>query len=251
MRRCCLTLLAAAVLCACSPTSHSAILHALRTQLARQYHECVPLGWDPVPAAGSFYPGYSAEFEQTGVWLKSYWIGYVGKRDLGRPDVRVAAAILNELVRDGLLERTRWQSGSFYHLTLRALPYYYEDNAYGDNPEHMPYLCYSGITPNRVLWNSLIQHGSFHAAFEWRAATRASWAQNDFLRAHSVILPPVDSPVLVTFANVDGGWNITRLNAPHMLPRVVDVNVWPRQSSAALRQAQDDKPFDKLRMTRE
>lgn len=92
-------LFASVAINACSPTNHWFVMHALQTQLALQYHECVPLGWDPVPVDGTYYPGYSAELQDKNSWLPALWLGSIQPSDLRQPDGRAAYEVLNELVR--------------------------------------------------------------------------------------------------------------------------------------------------------
>ncbi len=42
-------------------------------------------------------------------------------------------------------------NGIRYNLTERAFPYYFEGNDFGDNPDHLSYLCYSRLVPDRVV----------------------------------------------------------------------------------------------------
>ncbi len=214
-------------------------MHALRSQVANQYHECVPLGWAPVPVAGTYYPGYSAELQETNSWLRPLWLGSVQTSDLQRPAVRATFEVLNELAHVGMLESRRVPGGFRYRLTLRALPYYFDENQYGNNPEHWPYLCYSLIVPQRVVWNQPIQlerHGyrpsaseAFRVGFQWRPSQVASWSNNAILRSHSVILAPTASPLIATFAKRDGAWIIQHLSAPvPFRPQVIDSSVWPQ-----------------------
>ena len=236
-------LLAAAVLAAvapaaCAPSNDRAILETLRTQLAEQYHDCVPLGWSPVAVAGTYYPGTSVTLYEEGVWLPARWIGRVRTRDLARPDVRTIFGVLNELTRAGMLVRTKTSGGSRYHLTVAALPFYYDESAYGNNPDHIPYLCYSTIVPQRVVAidsvrRDRLRYGSrdedmFHATFEWTPRPIAAWANDAFLRSHSVMLGPAESPVTATFAKRHGEWTIAQLSAPTPVARIVDTAVWPQ-----------------------
>lgn len=231
-------LIALAGLTACAPTDHGVILKNLRVQLAQQYHECVPLGWDPVPVfAGAFYRGYSTEYVPDVKWLPAQWIGIVHSQDLRNPDVRASYDVLNELLRVGMVERNVMPGGFRYHLTMRALDYYFERTQYRNNPGGESYLCYSAIVPQRVLWNQPIhiekdRDGqpiqAFRAAFEWRASPIADWASSALLRSHSVILPPLESPTIAKFVNVDGDWVIQNVSASiATLPRVTDAAVWP------------------------
>ena len=237
-RRWICALFAAALLTACARTDDRAILGMLRTQLAKQYHECVPLGWSPVPNVGTYYPGISVTVQENGVWLPAVWVARVRRHDLARPDVRTAAAVLDELTRKGVLERTPVRDGFRYRLTRVGWDFYYDENDYGNNPDHIPYLCYSTIVPQRVVWSEPARRersrdGShdedvFRAAFAWRQSPVAAWANDAFLRTHSVTMGPTENQLTATFANRHGEWIIVQLGTPTPTGRVVDPSAWPR-----------------------
>lgn len=234
-----LALIFLAALAACAPNDRRVVLRALNTQLAQQYHECVPVGWDPVPVlAGVFYRGYSAEYVPAVKWLPAQWIGTVRSKYLAEPEVRASFDVMNELVRAQMLERSTVPGGFRYNLTMNALDYYWERDSYRDNPDGQSYLCYSRIIPERVLWSQPIhleidRNGRpvqvFRAKFTWRPSPDADWANDASLRSHSVILPPLESPAVAKFVNDDGDWVIQNVYAPTVtLPRVADASVWPR-----------------------
>jgi hypothetical protein len=232
--------IAAALLAACSPTGDRAVLRSLKTQLTAQYHACVPLGWTPVPVAGTYYPGVSVTLTEEGVWLPARWIGRVRTRDLARADVRAAFGVLNELTADGLLDRDDHVPGVWrYSLTAAGQRFYYDGSAYGNNPEHIPYLCYSTIVPQRVASISPIDLepardgkrdvDSFIAAFEWTPSPAPAWANSAFIRTHSVTLGPIENPAVAQFQNIHGNWTITQLSGTESpAARVVDSGAWPR-----------------------
>ena len=230
-------LIVLAILAACAPNDPRVVLKALNTQLAEQVHECVPVGWDPVPVqAGVFYRGYSAEYVPEIKWLPAQWIGTVQSKYLAEPEVRQSFDLMNELVRAQMLERSAMPGGFRYNLTKSALDYYWERDSYRDNPGGQPYLCYSRIIPERVLWSQpvhieLDRDGRpiqvFRAEFTWRSSPGADWANSASLRSHSVILPPIESPAIAKFVNDDGDWVIQNVYAPTpTLPRVADASVW-------------------------
>jgi hypothetical protein len=213
-------------------------MHMLRTHLADQYHECVPLGWNPVPVAGVFSPGYSTEFRQTVEWLPAFWLGKIQMGELTHADGRVAYQVLEALVRKGLLEKHVAQGSFRYNLTLRGLPYYFDRNQYGNNPDHLPYLCYSTIVPVDVTWSQSLRVERiwdefprmqvFRAAFTWRVGPDAEWANDAILRSHSVILTPTQSPALAKLVNWGGDWEIEHIYTfTPMLPKLADASVWP------------------------
>jgi len=232
-----LLIAAVAALGACAPTNARVILKTVRTQLANQYHECVPLGWAPVPVAGTYYPGYSIEASDERAWLKALWIGVVRADALSRPDVRATYDVLDQLAQAGLVVKRRFPQGFFYHLTVRALPYYFDGNDFGNNPDHIPYLCYSRVVPDRVVWSQSVRAERaggrtadvFRAAFHWHASEIAPWAASPLLRSHSVVLAPTQSPVVATFVQVQSSWLIeTIVTAGRPVPRLADASVWRR-----------------------
>ena len=230
--------LAATGLAACSRAGDGAVLATLRTELANQYHACVPLGWTPVPVAGTYYPGTSVTLYEQGVWLPALWIGRVRTRDLARPDVRAASAVLSELTRVGMVDSEPFHGGIRYHLTTAAQPYYYDESDRGNNPDHVPYLCYSKIVPQGVVTTDSVRRGRlrygshdedlFRALFVWTPSPAAPWANDAFLRRHSVKLGPAESPVIATFVRSRGDWAVAELSAPSPVARVVDASAWPR-----------------------
>lgn len=216
------------LLSGCSPTAPRIVFNSLDAELHHQYHACIPLGWDPVPVAGYYYPGYSSEYREEGVWLHPYWIGVVYRSQLADQRVRTAQQVMNVLVREGMLERSPAHDAMYYHLTPRALPYYFEGNSYGNNPDHLPYLCYSTIVPAKILSTGPITRRTFHSEFVWRTSSPAAWAMDPFLQSHSVILPPLTARVSAKFENDHGSWYLQKLwTSTPMLPRVVNPLVWP------------------------
>jgi hypothetical protein len=196
------------------------------------------LGWDPVPVfARAFYRGYSSEYIPEITWLPPRWLGSIQTGYLHQPEVRASFDVLNELVRIHMVQRTDVPGGFRYNLTMRALDYYWDDDPYRVNPGGEPYLCYSTIVPQRVLWSQPIhteedRNGRkvqvFRAAFQWSVSADADWANDALLRSHSVVLPPTQSPTIAKFVSVDGDWDIQNIySRTQALPRVVDASVWP------------------------
>ena len=230
--------LATVMLGACARGNDRLVFATLRTQLAAQYHECVPLGWTPVAVAGTYYPGTSVTLSEQGVWLPAQWLGRVRTRDLARPDVRTISAVLNELARAGMVVAENARGSTRYHLTAAAQPFFYDENDYGNNPDHVPYLCYSTMVPQRVLSidaarRGRLRYGShdedlFHATFAWTPSPIAAWANDAFLRSHSVELGPAESPVTATFAKRHGAWALAELAAPTPAARIVSTAAWPQ-----------------------
>jgi hypothetical protein len=210
-------------------------MRTLSSDLSEQYHECVPLGWDPVPVGTDYYyEGYTSEYREEGVWLHPYWLGLIHTSELSDPDARNAYDVLNALRRAGMVERANDTGAYFYRLTPRATAYYFEMNDVGNNPDHWPYLCYSSILPRRIVSTRRVKDGLFHVAFEWSASAPAEWANDPFIRRHSVILPPISNPAVAVFSNAGGWWHITRIVTPaFMMPRVVDPAVWLSGANSA------------------
>lgn len=200
--------------------SPQAELAALADAMQVEYHDCVPLGWQPVPVAGTYYPGFTASLATRAEFFDSVWRGRIERPQLKRPDVRSVFTVLNRLTAAGLLTRQPRANGFDYYLTQSAMPYYYSSSIYGDNREHFPYLCYTHIVPQRVLWS---QRSAGHAhwtgphaqwyrvAFTWRAGQAARWAGDPVLRSHSVVLPPVKCPTFAMMLYVNGEWDVTKI----------------------------------------
>src|SRR5579884_1857361 len=151
-----------------APTDDRFIMLALNKQLATQYHACVPLGWAPVAAAGTYYPGYTAVTADE----NTLWTADLRRSDVADRGAREVGAVLNELARIGMLTSVNDGGSVRYYLTPDALRYYYGGNQYGNNPEHYPYLCYSVIAPERLAYKSALQRvgadESFGVRFTWK-----------------------------------------------------------------------------------
>ena len=221
-----------ALAAACSPTNHRVVLRELRQQLAAQVHECVPLGWTPVPVDASFYPGYTAQYQDERSWLAPLWLGSISNSDLRSAQARTSFAVLNALVRAGMVQRIAVPGGFHYRLTVAAMPYFYARNDYGNNPDAIPYLCYSTMLPDKIVWSDTVKRNGkdrlFHAAFTWHASSPAAWADDAFLRAHSVVLAPFSRTVVATFEDDGNEWYIVRLRQPDKstLPRLLVSRTW-------------------------
>jgi hypothetical protein len=233
----------AAVTPSCSPTDPRVVLRELRTELAQQYHECVPLGWNPVPVAGTYYPGANVVVSEEEVWLPAMWIASIGDRQLKRADVRATADLMNALAREGMLDREARPGGSKYRLTLKSMPYFFSENAHGSNPPAIPYLCYSTFVPERVVATDPIHTVRlaggvdaqvFHATFTWTASEPAAWARSPYIRAHSVVLGPSENPLTAELVRAEGAWHVVTVRGPtSQQPHVVDTSVWPRAPQRA------------------
>jgi hypothetical protein len=222
---------------ACSPANHWVLMRTLNANFSTQPHECVPLGWNPVPFDGKhFVPGESVEMQEPGTWIPAMWIG--GIRTGASPkagEVRSIAGVLDALVRAGLVARTGLRGRYRYHLTAKSLPYYFDQNQYGNNPDHLPYLCYSFVVPQAVVWSGPLHEANdgearpvFGAEFAWRPSARAAWADDPVIRAHSVVLAPGQSPLLARVGRWGREWHVERIYLQSSsMPTVIDATAWP------------------------
>jgi hypothetical protein len=152
--------------------------------------------------------------------------------------------VLDELARIGMLKKESGWSAERYRLTARAIPYFFAESQHGNNPEALPYLCYSTIVPQRIVWTEAVRTERigvvprdahvFEAAFEWTASPIAAWANDAVLRAHSVVLSPTRSPSVATFVQDGRNWNLAKLGPSEPpLGRIVDLSVWPHPFARA------------------
>lgn len=190
-------------------------------------HACVPLGWYPVRVGTMFYPGYSAEMQDNS-WVPPLWLGSVHARDLSHGQVRVVASILNRFVQNGLLESHATPRGNHFHLTLRGMADYFDRNDFGNNPDHLPYLCYSKVVPQSVVRFDAVprspRDGSrFTATFTWTSGAEAPWV-DAFLRAHAIVLAPTGSPATAVFVRENGEWQIVSLSQTRA--RIANPTAW-------------------------
>jgi hypothetical protein len=185
-----------------------------------------------VAVAGSYYPGYSAGLQGYAMWLDAVWMGIVHTRDLNRPEVKTVAETLDDLVKTGMVSRRPIVNGYQYALTLQAMPYFYDSNLYGNNPDHLPYLCYSTIVPQRILWKQHIHFERaprdrkampvFRASFQWTTSPAAAWARDPVIQAHSVVLAPTGSPTTGKFTYFGNSWHLVHIyNRGWMMPATV------------------------------
>ena len=232
-------LLAALLLSACAhaptPGSQAAVLNALSNALEVQYHACVPLGWNPVAVAGTYYPGYIASRQSYEETWDAIWRGRILAANVEKPSVKPVYEVLNHLEDAGLLRRVRTPLNYDYYLTPNALPYYYDTSWFDNNRGDMQYLCYSKIIPDRIVWVEHIRRPSnwsgpaqwYRASFKWRASASATWASDPFLRAHSVILAPLKSPTTAKMFYLDETWHVTNIyDHTWMMPKVSDATAW-------------------------
>jgi hypothetical protein len=218
-----LVLAAALLFSACAkpagPGSQQALLDALGTQLRFQYHNCVPLGWQPVTVAGTYYPGYIASLQSYEEFLDAIWRGRIEIKDAGKSDVSGVFESLNHLANRGMLIRKQTAGAYDYFLTPAALPYYYGSSLYGNNKAHLQYLCYTVIVPDRIVWIQRINrlgisrsHAQWYdVAFTWRTSPPESWANDPYLLSHSVVLAPLKSPTLAKMIYSRNEWYVLRI----------------------------------------
>ena len=200
-------------------SSQQLLLNAVEEQFSGQFHKCVPLGWNPLPVDGSYVPSFSVEFRERDAWLPPLWLGFLPRSAINTPNGRTAAVVLNALARSGLIEKRYMNNGIRYNLTERAFPYYFEGNDFGDNPDHLSYLCYSRLVPDRVVSSQAVHQltsgrnaaDAVRVAFSWRASEDAAWANDPVIQSHSVVLAPTCSPAIITLASRHGELNVDRI----------------------------------------
>jgi hypothetical protein len=212
-----LTMLSVLSLTACTLSRQQTLLNAVEENFGGQFHKCVPLGWNPSPIDGSYVPKFSVEFHERDAWLPPLWLGLLPRSAVKTPDGRTAAELLSALARAGLVERRHVNNGIRYNLTPKAFPYYFEGNDFGDNPDHLSYLCYSRLIVDRVVSSQVVHQftGASNAnavcvAFSWHASEDDDWAKDHVIQSHSVVLAPTRSPALITLAYRHGQLNVDR-----------------------------------------
>lgn len=219
---------------ACS-ARYRPVLDAIATDFRFQYHECVPLGWVPVPAAGSYYPGYTASLGSFHEFLDAAWRGRIDTKDLGSPTVQREYAILNHLVHSGLLSRSDSHDAAIYELTVDAWPYYFDSSIYNNNRDSLQYLCYSQVEPTNIDSVTPIEPPKdvrrkaswYRVTVEWEPSRIARWARDSFLREHSVILPPLRDPAQLTMYERGGVWYVHAIDDNvTALPALSDIAAW-------------------------
>ncbi len=230
--------LLAASLCivACSPTSNWVVARELHEQLADEFHECVPLGWNPVRLDdGSLFPSYNSEITESDWYLPPPWLAQA-PRNLKTPDARVARVMLEKLAAAGMVSKETTRDGARYHITMAAFAYLDIRNQRGDNRMERPFLCYSKLVPHRIVWTQPIHyerdgHGPnrvavFRTAFDWAPSPTAACAKDDFIQSHSVILGPTESPAIAKFVLRNKTWYIESLSGS-AAGHIVNPRVWP------------------------
>jgi hypothetical protein len=213
------------------PSGDHALLASLAEELRFTYHECVPLGWKPVAVRGTYYPGYSATMTNYAEWLDAVWRGRIESAELHSRDAEEVFAVLNHLRAAGLLKRTYRRGAYDFYLTPRAFSYFYGSSEFADNRGSMTYLCYSTITPKRIVWQQRTAPPAahrrstaqwYHVEFTWKPSARAAWADDPFLRSHSVVLAPLTSPTEARVYYEDGDWYVANIyDRGWMMPALV------------------------------
>lgn len=221
---------------ACSSPPQAELLDALSAQMAVQNHDCVPLGWAPVPVSGTYYPGYTATVANYEEFLDAVWRGRIEDGDLRKPAARDVRTVLDRLVARGLLDVKRQRAGYDYYLRPAAFAYFYGSSMYGNNHDSLPYLCYTTILPQQIVTMRPIPAPYplrvrnvqwYDATFTWTPSDAAGWASDPVLRAHSVALAPLNSPVSARVYRIGSVWHITHLEThDRMLPALADASVW-------------------------
>lgn len=232
-------LVVAVALAGCDVQSPSVLLHAVGQRFP--FYACVPLGWVPIPTADKSYMiGYSAQTDDSSWYLPAKWVANIDRGSTKRPDVKAEFDLLTHLVDAGALQMSVTGDRFTFHLTWNSLQYYYDDDEFGNNPLHEPFLCQSRIVPGSILWREPVrsetvggvERNVFRAAFSWSRGSSASWANDPFVASHSVILAPFKEPIVVRFVqDSDGSWEMDQLNDAGM-PRIdfADRSAWPRSA---------------------
>jgi hypothetical protein len=229
--RCILSLgIGVAILSGCVPSSNPTLFQSLSERIGQQNHQCVPLGWTVVPTVGSFYPGTNFSIYQTGVIAQAYWLGGVSRRAARRRDGREVLEILERLARAGMLDEEAAPAFTRFTLTHKAIPYLYNDDHYGSNRGAFPYLCFSTVSLTRILKQNAIEHEqqrTLDVRFAWIPSATASWANDEYIQSHSVILSPTTSPATARLVQVDAVWRVREIrDANFNDPVVVDPRAW-------------------------
>jgi hypothetical protein len=186
------------------------------------------------------------------------------KKALNTSNGRTAAVVLNALVRSGLVQKQYMRAGIRYNLTERAFPHYFEGNDFGDNPDHLSYLCYSRIVPDRIVSSRAIHQlagggrfaGALRVAFSWHASEDDDWAKDPVIQSHSVVLAPTRSPALVIFEDQHGELHVDRstYEAINILARpaawIDAANARPisRKDRNRQRRLEKDRPYGETRI---
>jgi hypothetical protein len=214
----------------CAPASKPTLFQTLSERVSQQYHRCVPLGWTVVPTAGTFYPGTNFSIYETNVIAQAFWLGRVSRRAAGRRDGREVLEILERLARAGMVNEETSAEFTRFSLTYKAIPYFYNDDHYGSNRGAFPYLCFSRVTPTRILKQNAIAHErerTLDVRFAWAPSATASWANDEYIQSHSVILAPTTSPATARLVQVEAVWRVREIHDAHFNdPVVVDPRAW-------------------------
>jgi hypothetical protein len=206
------------------------VLAQFADRLDRQFHECVPLGWEPVifPSRG-FIPGFNADAVAHGGMLQARWAGSLPARATTNAHAERVRAILDAFVAAGLLARREVDGRARYTLTEAGDAAYYDRDRLGTDAEGWPYFCYSRLDVATVAWAGPSSRDAYgeetrRIRFRWKPGAAAAWA-TPFLTAHAVELDPRASPTgAVTVRGGDGVWRMLALD--FTLPRVEHPAAW-------------------------
>jgi hypothetical protein len=233
LRRICFAALGLISFASCSHRADSFLYDAIDDRFSGQFHRCVPLGWEPAPVDGSYVPSYSIEYSPSDAWLPPLWLGSLPDWARSTTEGRSTYRLLTALARAGLVESERGAHSTLYRLTERGAPFYFEGNDLGNNPLHLPYLCYSAIVPDRLTSSTGRKKGqsdgvtaSFTVRFAWHSDPDAAWAADPVIQHYSVNLAPTQSPAVVEVANRNGWWEVAHAyyDASNTL---ADPSAWP------------------------
>jgi len=191
-------------------------LESIRAALERQYHDCIPLGWDPERVGSHVYfPTANVDVAEHDGPFQALWVGIVPPRRA--PDARLARvqSVMDQLVGAGLLRRSGDPRGTRYNLTWYGQQFYDGDAGLTGNLEDWPYLCYSRLRVVRLAWEASRRDERGpgrsvlkHVRVWWTPETISGWATPS-LRAHAVALQPAANPAeAIVYWYRDGEWTM-------------------------------------------
>ena len=140
-------------------------------------------------------------------------------------------------------ERSK-RSSTQYHLTAAGFERFFDNDNFGNNPLHNPYVCYSTIAPRSIVWKQPLHlendpYGPgkvqvFRVAFTWTTSMDRSWTPDAFIRAHAIVLGPTGSPAVAKFVRRGSTWELENLY-PSLPDHIADPSAWPNDSPASVK----------------
>jgi len=228
---------ATVVLCACSPSNDWYVQRILADQVAGTVHDCVPLGWNPERIDDNFFTvGYSAEVDETYWFVSPPWAAGFGPRDARDPRGKTTRELLAHLVQAGMVNEVSSYGTDQYKLAEPGFERFFDDDHFGNNRLHNPYVCYTTIVPRSIVWkqpehleNDPYGKGRVHVfrvAFNWTVSPDTHWMPDAFIRAHTVVLGPARNPAIAKFVLRGSTWDLEDLY-PSMPDNIVNPAAWP------------------------